>query len=221
MSPHTSELRGFFKASVRLCSKTGTMPLHNARSRFVNLPLPILLASFATIIVSTSAESQQGANFAAEHVTVFNAVGNVLIEPAPGAFSRIEVESQVSGNFLDRRRTRVQARWDAVSMVLPRTTLRDEALEGVAYLPISADWRFGEGVTARDTLTLSPDEAAPSVRADLKVRLPSGKRVTVRWFSGAVLLAGEEASLVARGTLRSVIVENVNGRLRRVESEGR
>src|SRR5690554_860030 len=181
--------------------------------------LPLFIFLFLLMGVPGQVDAFQKVRMGHAHVTVFNLIGDVRVVPREaGGDERVEVTVQnIDGGFFDRRRITLRARPGAISVVLPAHLLYAPDLEEAARLAISSDWRFGDGVTVRDTVTLSPDPGSRSLKVDVEVIVPSGKAVTVRWVYGRVEVVGMAEPFTVKGLPRSITVENVAGSLRITE----
>lgn len=199
---------------------------HRSRPRTLPLifPLQVERAFCALLILSLLVvplpANAQSASLSGQHATVFNAIGDVEVSPNQDEFGRIEVSIRADGRLFDRLRVNLRSRRSVVTVLLPSKRIREGGLAREVRLPITPDWRFGDGVVGSDTVTFTTDLRATSLRVSVEVRVPQGMSVTINSFIGEVAVAGQDESYRALGVPTSLTIENVNGELQMVGKEG-
>lgn len=174
-------------------------------------PLEAVLLSFALVVAVPSISAQQQATVPGGTVDAFNVAGDVRLRASDEAFGRVRVELHPSGGLLERRRVRLLARFGAAAVAFPAREFGRGAATPPAALPITADWRFGEGLRITDTLRFSA--RGPSVGAELRVIVPLGHCVTAHIFFGAIHVDGVAVAPSTAGRIERRTVLNRGGKL--------
>lgn len=182
-------------------------------------PSGAVLLSFALVVAVPSISAQQQATVPGGTVDVFNVAGDVRLRASDEAFGRVRVELHPSGGLLERRRVRLLARFGAAAVVFPTREFGRGAATPPAAIPITADWRFGEGLRITDTLRFSA--SGPSVGAELRVSIPLGHCVTAHIFFGRILVDGGADAPSAAGRIERRTILNREGRLEVLRAEER
>lgn len=191
-----------------------------ARSRFAPLSLTVAaLLGLALILGSGPLSAQIQATVPGGSVDVYNPVGDVHVRPSQEVSTRVRIELYPSGGLLERRRLRLLARFGVAAAVFPTTEFHRGADTLPAVLPITADWRFGEGLQFADTLRFSG--VGSTVSAELRVALPLNQCVTAHLFFGSLMVDGVRGTFSTTGRIESRTILNRGGRLEVLEPEDR
>lgn len=198
-------------AGTGLQSRSRTVSAGSQRRRMVCAILAAALLNAAPV------SAQIAADVSGATVNVYNAAGDIHLRAAGDGPSRVRVELEASGPWLERRRVEIRSRIGAAMAVLAATDF-DRGVAGPAVtLPITADWRFGDGLRQAEILRFS--NRGSSVSAELFVSVPSGRCVVAHVFYGNLIVEGVSDNVAAQGSIELRSVYSEGGRLRILTSE--